>query len=168
MSDKIKLPRIPRKKWTTTEEPVESTTKEIESQTPMSSSEETRYLDPNCNQNLASRSCASLDFHMNKYLFKDSLTESFLNKTGVSFDNLATCQAVIKYKKCMDLNFYIKCQKTFQTLFEKLDRSTSICMNSPTLANSRHLMNTATPLKSFYTLSLVGLSALIMVQKQFN
>jgi hypothetical protein len=100
-------------------------------------------MDPNCNEKVAESYCHPLDSQLAKYLFTDSLDDAFLNNTGVPLDHLGVCKAVIKYKRCMDANFYIRCQRTFQQLFVKLDQMSTICLNAPNLKNSRAILNAA-------------------------
>ena len=133
LNDKIKLPRIPRKKPTTTSKTTRAHF--------MHSEKEIIYVDPECNQNIANTYCQALDYTMNKFLFDESLSERYLNISGVSIDHLGICQAVIKYKECMEINFYIKCQKTFADTFIKLDRAANTCMSNPKFKNSRGILN---------------------------
>ncbi len=142
MNDKIKLPRIPRKKPTTTTEKTSRTTREED----LITEPEIRYIDPNCHQNLAHQSCERIDSPLIRYIYDDMIEESFLNKSRVTLDHLKTCQSILKYKECIDLNFYIKCQKTFAGVFEKLDLLSKRCIDNPKFKNNR-LLNTSDKLQ---------------------
>jgi hypothetical protein len=140
LKDKIKLPRVQRRKPTTT-----TTTSTIT--TPVTVSITEKQIDPNCNDLVAHSYCPPLDNELNHYVFDDSLDEHFLNNSEAAatgklppLDHLGVCKAVVKYKRCMDANFYIRCQRTFHQVFVKLDQMTSMCLNAPRLKNSRAIL----------------------------
>ena len=111
--DKIKLPRIPRKKMTTT-----STAAPYEEET-------IRYIDPNCNLNLVNMYCEKLDKQKMNYLFDNTSYDD--SKVPI---NAVDCNFYIKFSTCMQTNFRLKCQQTFQQTFFKLDKMTSNCVVS--------------------------------------
>jgi hypothetical protein len=153
LKDKIQLPRVQRRKPTTTSTKASST---------LESTEDITQQDPNCNQKVAESYCHPLDNQLTEYLFDDSLDDEFLNSTGVPLDHLGVCKAVIKYKRCMDGNFYIRCQRTFQQLFVKLDKMTTMCLSAPKLKNSRAILSGSATTKSNHT-RVVSIAYLVVL-----
>ena len=158
LKDKIKLPRIPRKKPTTTT--AKSTKPEMTE--PEIAEPEIRYIDPNCHQNLAQASCEAIDSPLIKYIYDDLLDESYLKQARVSLDYLPTCQSILKYKKCIDLNFYIKCQKTFAHVFEKLDHLSKKCVENPKFKKESLLNSSSLTKLNYYSWLFFSFFALLL------
>jgi hypothetical protein len=110
------LPRIPRKKLTTTT--TEATVTE----------EEPVYIDPNCNRNLVNMYCEKMDYPLMKYLFGENKNLSLISVHLYSDEFY--CNSVYKYSQCFDTNFRIRCQETFQETFNKLRRITETCKSN--------------------------------------
>lgn len=109
MSDKIKLPRLPRKKATTTEKT--KTTEEI--------TEQTVYVDPNCHRNLIDKYCDKLDVGIGRFLFDD--------ETEASVEDFNNCKKMAKFNQCFQMNFRRNCFATMYGTFTRLERLISQC-----------------------------------------
>ena len=130
--DRIKLPRIPRKKWT-------GTTLEM---TTLWTGKEIVYIDPNCNRNLADMYCERLDAKLMSYFYNDSHDESSIQLS--TYLGELNCQRSIKYGQCLQKNFRLKCQTTFSQTFSKVERLNGRC-SSEVKSKIRPLHNQAMP-----------------------
>ena len=144
MIDKIKLPRIPRKKLTTTTVFVPKEKDQI-------------FIDANCNRKVIDNNCEKLDAGIMKYMFNDN---SYNDSVVVVND--ANCKQYLRYNSCMQTNFRVRCQQTLKQVFYKLDKITTNCNNVNNLmsrfkVNHRPAQNNANylNLNSFILLNLV-------------
>ncbi len=152
MVDKIKLPRIPRKKLTT------------KPTTPLVTEKAIVYIDPNCNKNLADMYCEKLDLPLMKYLFDDSQTE-----TSASFNNYYNevgCKSITKYYQCLQLNFRIKCSQTMAKTFLKMETINGKCLNS-NLNNKIFLKKNNSNKLTFSSNNLALLNGLLILSFYF-
>lgn len=118
--DKIKLPRIPRKKLTTTKRTTHKHKTEVT----------TKYIDPSCNRNLIDMNCESLDKLTMRYLFDDNdLSENHYYLFELSD---LTCRNRIQFYTCMQKNFYVRCQRTYRNTFAKLNKLNANCVQYQT------------------------------------
>lgn len=112
MIDKIKLPRIPRKKLSTTT-------------LYLAKEEAQNYIDANCNRKVVDLNCEKLDSSVMKYLYNDNSYND-----SVVIVNDANCKIYLKYNSCMQQNFRVRCQQTLKQVFYKLDKMTSNCASN--------------------------------------
>jgi hypothetical protein len=118
--DKIKLPRIPRKKLTTKKHVTRKHTTEST----------TKYIDPNCNRNLIDMNCESLDKLTMRYLFDDNDLND--NHYYLYELNDLTCRNRVQFHTCMQKNFYVRCQRTYRNTFAKLNKLNANCIQYQT------------------------------------
>lgn len=108
LSDKIKLPRLPRKKPPTTKKIITEQIIEYN----------TEYIDPNCNRNLIDKYCDTQEPLLDKYLFENS--EMFVEEFNI-------CKKINKFNQCLQKNFRINCYEALFDVFKKIEKSVFKC-----------------------------------------
>ena len=156
--DKIKLPRIPRKK-----KPTDTTKTTTNSNQQMETEKAIVYIDPNCHKNLVDMYCERLDFNPNlaKYFYNNTLDETWAISMKLFAPlNDANCKKLSKHSQCLQTNFRSKCEQSMALAFIKVDKIMQNCLAKmkKLSANSSFIISTS----SLYNLFSIFTAFLII------